>query len=401
VLKNATTVSVYAHTRYGVHPEPHRAGGGSALRFPQHKGGVKRNALLALGCRLLTHILLCALACSSYAGVQVSILWAPFPGKAEWPNYASGTRCEVVAHISTNTQYAYLTRVKLRIGTETLIDQTLVYPLPYVYLNVRFASTHFPDSTNLEIYAEGTDSAGQRGSASRYVWVYNKATLYGRNEWENDPCAPTAGVPPSSEFLSAMNHNVSRTCVALGWTKQMVLNDIEPCTVFYVHTHGDIGVFTSDSDELSGIVEYISPQDVLPVRQNAVGTGFPPFNTGLPPVNLVLMDACLTGTDNSFSVFLWPYYNAYDTNWCENQAVVGWNELIFIDRSQDRAEAFWGALSQGQTAHQARDQMVRQNYYPGRVPGEPRDHASVWGDYYTRLSGAYTGSDAYAPHFWW
>jgi hypothetical protein len=112
----------------------------------------------------------------------------------------------------------------------------------------------------------------------------------------------------------------------------MVLNDIEPCTVFYVHTHGDIGVFTSDSDELSGIVEYISPQDVLPVRQNAVGTGFPPFNTGLPPVNLVLMDACLTGTDNSFSVFLWPYYNAYDTNWCENQAVVGWNELIQVAR---------------------------------------------------------------------
>jgi hypothetical protein len=39
VLKNATTVSLPAHTRYGVHPEPHRAGGGSALRFPQHKGG--------------------------------------------------------------------------------------------------------------------------------------------------------------------------------------------------------------------------------------------------------------------------------------------------------------------------------------------------------------------------
>jgi hypothetical protein len=39
VLKNATTVSVPAHTRHGVHPEPYRAGGGSAFRFPQHKGG--------------------------------------------------------------------------------------------------------------------------------------------------------------------------------------------------------------------------------------------------------------------------------------------------------------------------------------------------------------------------
>lgn len=69
---------------------------------------------------------------------------------------------------------------------------------------IRFASTHFPDDTNLEIYAEGRDSAGQTGSASRYVLVYNKATLYGR-------------------------------------------------TVFYVHTHGDVGVFASDSDELTGV----------------------------------------------------------------------------------------------------------------------------------------------------
>lgn len=116
---------------------------------------------------------------------------------------------------------------------------------------------------------------------------------------------------------------------------------------------------------------------------------------------MVLIDACLSGTDNSFNVFLYPYYNGYNTNWCENQAVVGWRELIFVDKSQARAEAFWSALSQGQTAHQARDQMVRQNYYPYRVPGEPRDHASVWGDYYARLSGAYTGSDSLAPHFWW
>jgi hypothetical protein len=331
----------------------------------------------------------------------VSILWGPFPGKTQWPNYAGGTRCEVVAHISTNTQYAYLTRVKLRIGTETLIDKALTYPMPYVYLNVRFSSTHFPDSTNLQIYAEGTDSAGQRGSASRYVLVYNKATLYGRNEWENDPSAPTAGVPPSSEFLSAMNHNVSRTCVALGWTKQMLLYAIEPCTVFYVNTHGNIGVFTSDYDELTGVVEPIFPEDILPVRQAAVGTGYPPFNTGLPPVSLAFIDACLTGADNSFNVFLYPYYNGYNTNRCENQAVVGWRIPVAVDKTQACAAAFWCGLQDGLTVHLARDQMVEEYFYPDPVPGSHRDHASVWGDYYTRLNGAYTGTDHFAPRFWW
>ncbi len=330
----------------------------------------------------------------------MSILWGPFPGKTEWPNYASGTRCEVVAHISTNTPDAYLTRVKLRIGSETLINQT-PYPMPYVYLNVRFASTHFPDNTNLEIYAEGTDSTGQTGSASRYVLVYNKATLYGRNEWENDPSAPTAGVPPSSQYLAYMNHNISRTCVALGWTKQMVLYDIEPCTVFYVNTHGNVGVFISDADELSGTVEPIYPGDVLPVRQNAVGTGYPPFNTGLPPINLVFIDACWTGMDHSFNVFLYPYYSGYNTNWCENQALVGWNMSVDADKTQACAAAFWSGIADGLTAHQSRDQMVAEYFSPDSVPGSPRDWANVWDDYYTRLSGAYTGSDIYAPHFWW
>ncbi|MDW8290086.1 MAG: hypothetical protein RMM06_05145 [Armatimonadota bacterium] len=292
--------------------------------------------------------------------------------------------------------------MKLRIGSQTLIDRTLSYPTyPLVSLNVHFASTHFPDGTNLEIYVEGVDSTGRTGSASRRVLVYNKATLYGRNEWENDPSAPTAGVPPSSQYLTSMNHNVSRTCVALGWTKQMLLHDVAPCTVLYVNTHGGIGNFASDLDELTGIIELIFPSDVLPVRQNAVGAGYPPFNTGTPPINVAFIDACLTGSDNSFSVFLYPYYNAYNANWCENQTLVGWRITVRADKTRACAAAFWGALADGMTAHQARDRMVREYYRPNSVPGQPRDHASVYGDYYTRLRGVYTGSDSHSPHFWW
>lgn len=116
---------------------------------------------------------------------------------------------------------------------------------------------------------------------------------------------------------------------------------------------------------------------------------------------MVFIDACLTGTDNSFNVFLYPYYNGYNTSWCENQALVGWRISVRVDKTQACAAAFWIGLADGLTVHQARDQMVAEYFYPEPVPGPGSDYASVWGDYYTRLNGAYTGSDDYAPHFWW
>ncbi|MGQ9881305.1 MAG: hypothetical protein ACUVSV_10655, partial [Armatimonadota bacterium] len=270
-------------------------------------------------------------------------------------NYASGTRCEFVVHAYTDT------------------------------------------------HAWG--STGQMASDSRLTTVYNKATLHGRNEWENDPSAPSAGVPVASFWLSTMNHNVSNTCVAYGWTKQMLLNDMDVCTAFYVNTHGEIGRFTSDWDEYSHIWEFVWPDDILPVRQSAVGSGYPPFNTGVPPMNVAFIEACLTGTDNSFSVLLWPYYNAYNHNWCENQAYVGWRIKTLVDGTRAANTGFWSALASGCTAHQARDALVYdylaatgQQLAPGQ---HPTDLVSVWGDYYARIWGVYTATDSFSPNFWY
>lgn len=308
---------------------------------------------------------LCLHGIPASAGVYADILWGPFPGRTEWPNYASGTRCEFVVHVYTDTPYAYITRVRIQLGGETIKDVRLSGGafMPYIYIVTRFASTHFADSTNLEIRAEGWDSAGGTASTSRFVTVYNKATLYGRNEWENDPSAPSAGVPPASFWLSvSMHHDISHTCVAFGWTKQMILNDMDVCRVFYVNTHGDVNEFESDWDEYSGTHEYIYPSDVLPVRQSAVGSGYPPFNTGIPPINVAFIDACLTGYDNGFSVLLWPYYNAYNTNWCENQAWVGWSVPVNVDKTYQCSYAFWSTLAVGGTTHEARDEMVQEQF---------------------------------------
>lgn len=134
------------------------------------------------------------LSATALAGVHVSILWEPFPGRTDRPNYASGTRCEFVVHAYTDTPYAFMTRGRVKIGGETVKDFTLTgIFLPYIDVVTRFASTHFADNTNIELYAEAWDSTGATASTSRSIRVYNKATLYGRSEWENDPYAPRRG----------------------------------------------------------------------------------------------------------------------------------------------------------------------------------------------------------------
>ena len=301
-----------------------------------------------------------------------------------------------------------MSRVRIKIGGETVKDFTLTGVfIPYIYVVTRFASTHFADDTNLQIAADAWDSAGQMASDSRLITVYNKATLYGRNEWENDPSAPSAGVPIASFWLSTMNHDVSHVCTSQGWTKAMLLNDVYPCTVFYVNTHGYgvEGEHTAPAWIESDIGELIYHEEVGVVREQAVGLGVPPFNTGNPPISLAFVDACLTGLNNGFAyALLTPFDNAYTHHWCENQAEVGWRIETLVDYTSVANEGFWSALAQGKTAHQAGNEMVRR--YLGLRENEindevAREYVSVWGDYHTRLYGVYTGTDTPAPNFWY
>lgn len=138
------------------------------------------------------------------------------------------------------------------------------------------------------------------------------------------------------------------------------------------------------------------------VRSGAVGTGYPPFNNGRPPVNLAFIDACLTGLTNEFAwALLVPYYSAYNQNWCENQCEVGWRLLTALDATSATGSAFWEALAGGATAHEARDKASDAYYDSIQEPRQdPRATLSVWGDYYTWLYGLYTYGDSIASGFW-
>jgi len=347
------------------------------------------------------------------AVVQCKIWWGTLPGQDpldRFPTYFSGTRCAVVAEVRTTTPGAMLSWVRVSVGGQQT-KYVQLYPivfLPYVYVQSRFASTHFPDGTAIEVTAEAVDTMGQYGAATpRSSTVYNKATLYGRNEWEQNPSDPSAGVPAARTNLLAMNHSICAGNTSLGWTKADILTNLAPCTAFYVNTHGASSSpypFMSDKDEIAAPDEWVYPDDVYPVRSGAVGTGYPPFNSGSPPVNLVFIDACWTGLDNAFAeAFLVPYFSAYNQNWCENQSEIGWRIDTVIGATSVVGATFWGALAGGATAHQARDAASRAYWLA--IIGDPNyktptETISVWGDYHTRLCGLYTYGDTLAQGFW-
>jgi hypothetical protein len=136
---------------------------------------------------------------------------------------------------------------------------------------------------------------------------------------------------------------------------------------------------------------------ILETRQNAVGSGTPPYNNGLPPVNIAFIYACYTGEDNAMAIgFLWPYYFYNATN----QAELGW-PLIFLreTRANRTSNAFWGALKDGLTAVEARQEAVDE--YLGYHEEHPEYYLRCWGDFHARLNGVYTGSSYLPPTFWY
>lgn len=257
--------------------------------------------------------------------------------------------------------------------------------------------------TDLEIKLRAWDSLNHYGEGTESVRVYNKACIYGRNDVENRPGGET--VAAVGALLASMNHDITDSVNELGWTKFQILDDIEVCTAFHVVTHADYHLITSDFDEFDpGNWEYIYAAQqygqpgpyILDTRINGVGTGSPPYNNGVPPVNIAFLYACCTGEYNSMAnAFLWPYYHYNATD----QAEAGWRITVGDIYANRTSTAFWGALADAKTAAQARQLAV--NAYFGQRTTNPQNFLAVWGDFYARLYGVYTGSKYLPPEFWY
>lgn len=330
------------------------------------------------------------------------------------PRFFSGTNCSATA--SAPAVSGYVTHAQLLVGTTVVKDyyDTTVpgHPAagPYVTLgtnqstaslSVNFDSTHFPDGSAIPIKMIVTDTSGNTYDGKIQANAYNKATIYGRNEWETDMSAESAGTFIADSSLISMNHTnkVNRT---LGWSATDILGDIAICTVFYVNTHGTNipPIFLSDLDETSGVQEYVYPSSsyasgttqVLETRKNVPVT--------VPPINIAFLDSCLTGTTNDFAdAFLWP--STSGSGQTTDQAEIGWNITTNLDSTNVDGYAFWGSLGTGDTIHVARDKMISAYFSPNAPPNPAYTYASVWGDYYARLSyNVYTSDDNQSSNHW-
>lgn len=347
------------------------------------------------------------------------------------PLYFSGAACRASGIVEAGDGIGPVIWMDLFINGDLVAhwDWFQDTPFPPAGLQVMFDSSHFAHGSTVlvefDAYFEGGGSTHASGSSA----VKNSAVLYGRNDFEVTGHVDQKGFPAVIGSLAASNYDTPVTVTTLGWADYNFLAALESDkNVSYVHTHGEAATLmpnlpfpvpgaawiTSDYDELSnppGPVSqfYVDALEVYASRQLAIGSGnLPPYNpSGKPPLNIAFNDCCATGINNTFAeAYLWPYANAYG-GWTECQSQLGWSVIKYSLATKVSMLAFWGHLQQGYTADEARLQAeatyrtwVLYNVGDIDLPDQ-RLLLHCYGDWYTRLHGVYSGTDADSPMLGW
>lgn len=272
-------------------------------------------------------------------------------------------------------------------------------------LSVAFDSTHFNDGDLVFVkyqvldYVYGYLPTNKEATASAVV--HNNAFIYQHSGYESD------GATPARDSLSSMSYDALKR--AQGWAPSIVELDTYDAAVFYFHAHGDP---TLISDYLG---MKIFPSDVLDWREQTNGSGYPPQNsTGRPLTQYVHLDACSAAYDNSYANWFWPYYRVdFPGGPCINQAVFGYAGSTLCNERVMQAGLYWPKLEAGRTVVEMRDDLVlycqfrwlwyNEHYIHVERPAGTWWHVDeasdcpIWGDWYTRLKGVYTGNTTWPP----
>jgi hypothetical protein len=378
------------------------------------------------------------------------------------PSYFSGTNCFAHATVHSDDYWDRIATVELYLNGERVFRESDPNGIDcggemfgYATIfdpGVWFDSTHFVDAGYVTVRVEAWSQNGFHVSATGRSVVYNKATLYGRNEWCANPAWVSSGIQETEDHLVNMRHTIVHKNTTKGWTAAQFINDLKDCTALHIMTHGadsltwtnppyatnhtaNFPVLLSDRDEAVGFndTEYIlarnedattpswpgwhfqhNPPDnqqwCRDAREEAYGSEpnwpfAPPFycgryNLGNPPINVALINACDISSNTSMpnlpnyfaTAILWAPYDYTD------RSLVAWKLTIWTQHEKTRCIQFWGGLDSGLTTSLARDNMVTAVYGAGVLP---TDYAACWGDYYTTLHRAYTGSNTAAANWWY
>ncbi len=348
-------------------------------------------------------------------------------------NYASGTNCRgtatcgAAAEAGVTPYWDTVVFTELTLGIGGSAIKTVLpggRPGPFASTTAVWDSTHFAPGSVL-LTADATfhlakysppDSKDVTVHAEVSVPIKNLAALYGRYDMDVSPLCWTNnqwdvgdaswnGSGLVAPILEGINHVVN-VVTDQGWNFGSLASGLNNCSVVYVHTHGATTYFWTDTNDFHyfypGAFNNSLDQDVYatqgpyalkPMRLNAIGSGLPPFNsTGNPPITIAFMDACDTGTDNSFAdALLPPYTNYYSNPNIEDQAELGYSFTFLLSRTSAVDTVFWHALSEGKTADEARQEAYGA-YQGANTPQDYEHFLHVWGDFYSRLHGVYTGS---------
>ena len=354
----------------------------------------------------LSGLLTCFALICCWSAAQAGVVITPHPGFEDPPKYFSGTNSRAHYYAEV-TNGSYITYAWLTIGGHIVWQTPPPQPWPrqVVYYNagpvVMFDASKFNHmdmvEVKLHLYVDG----------QLVEHSYQTIAKCQADAW-SDPDFPSQnggnGVSVAAQKLGSMNYQTQS--FTNHWTVEEFLERFYG-SIIYVNAHGEPQLHR-DGD--MGSVSFIqsSSFDLLNYvagRNQRNGYGLPPYNsTGNPPINLLSLDCCNTGDDNTASSALLPFYNVYSSTACEDQAVHTYSVFTRLGDSEAMARIIYDQLQAGKSILQASTYLIvhaededikcsDDDPGPYRFMSLTTDRA-ILGDISAKIKNAYDGSTA-------
>ena len=357
-------------------------------------------------------LIVCTVTLALSQPAEAGVVFNPHPGFPSPPNYFSGTNCRANYEAHCTFPTYHISNAKLKIGGTLVWDNTetpedpFMGPFRYgVGPNFMFDSTHFPPTSFVEIELILTTNTGIYSDA--YVgYTYN----YGQSVEDNES---GGGSIMFAGFLNTNNYNYSILGPEDQWTPLDCVNAMRWCNIGMVTSHGSPGMHQDWHNEDPVMAFNGSELDTYKVsKDNVMLSGLPPYNAGaVPPLNFLYLYCCSTCNNNDFEDALTPKYNAYG-GFLENQAVLGYKDLINGGQDDEHCEVLMNSLMSGKCLLAAACDMVDEEndlkVFVANSVGRQMvlSDLNIIGDPAMRIKSVYTGtcvlpsSDIYALDYW-
>jgi len=251
---------------------------------------------------------------------------------------------------------------------------------------VRWASTHFPDGSTVEIRIWGEDSAGEEREDVRTTLVYNKAYILG-----NDVDAGGSlyfgheAVNDVGPIALAMNHEVE---AGVTQPKSVILWFVPEKTAFFIYSHGACGYF----GDCYATPEWDPDRYIFWTTLRAAND-----KTVYPLYNFAHVCGCYTGCDANLAVAFGVMGEGAQV--LPDRAFLGWQTHVLDNFRTERWVFYlWSYMAAG---YDVWNSVCYAEVVGGKADewseGDGGAEPSIRGDHQTRLVSVYGGDG----RFWY